>query len=252
MLAQLRDAARQWEARGRVAGLLWTGDAVDEARVWRRRSAARLTPQEDAFLAAAFRFAERAMRRRRVLLGVGVTIMGLVTAGALVGSCFLGAPSQRPTRAAPRARVEATRATREAERASAAERQVRDQMTRLAEETDRAKKAETLASTRLREVEQSQAREKQTQGVLKRSYEDLEKALEKAQRAEKVAIDSREVAQRASGLAKEAADAERKARERLEVLLRKEREENQRLRQMRVRIYQELPVTRRRPPATTP
>jgi serine/threonine protein kinase len=252
MLAQLRDAARQWEARGRVAGLLWTGDAVDEARVWRRRSAARLTPQEDAFLAAAFRFAERAMRRRRVLLGVGVTIMGLVTAGALVGSWFIREASQRAKREAERARVEATRATREAERASAAERQVRDQMTRLAEETDRAKKAETLASTRLREVEQSQAREKQTQGVLKRSYEDLEKALEKAQRAEKVAIDSREVAQRASGLAKEAADAERKARERLEVLLRKEREENQRLRQMRVRIYQELPVTRRRPPATTP
>ena len=84
MLAQLREAARQWEARGRPVGLLWTGDAVEEARRWRRRSNAVLTPLEDAFLTAAFRLADRAVRRKRLLLVIAVSAMALVTVGALI------------------------------------------------------------------------------------------------------------------------------------------------------------------------
>src|SRR5690606_4963566 len=33
-LAQLAAAAKQWEAKGHAAGLLWRGDAMEEARRW--------------------------------------------------------------------------------------------------------------------------------------------------------------------------------------------------------------------------
>ncbi len=245
MLAQLRDAARQWEHRGRPTGLLWTGDAVDEARLWRRRSLAALTSLEDDFLTAAFRFADRATRRRRALVIAGVAIMALVTAGAIVAAFSIREASQRAQREAERAREEASRAAKEAKRASAAEQRVLRQMKLLAAETERAKKAESLASKRLRDFKASQARELEAKGDLAKSYEDLSKALKKAQKEEKRANRSAEKAQTAEKRARKAAQAERKSRRRLEVLLRREREENRRLRKMRTRIYQSLPVGKR-------
>jgi serine/threonine protein kinase len=244
MLAQLRDASRQWDARGRPSGLLWTGDAVDEARLWRRRTHSRMTPMEEDFLGAAFRFADRAQRRRRAFTVAAVVVMALVTVGAIVASLSIREASRRAKREATRARAEATRAANEAVRASSAEQQVRRQMKLLAAETERARAAEALASKRLQEVQSSHARETETQGHLKKSYEDLEEALDKAQKAEKRATVLRDEAQSAAERSRKAEQAERQARERLEVLLRREREENQRLRKMRVRIYQHLPVMR--------
>jgi serine/threonine protein kinase len=88
MLSQLREAARQWENRRRPTGLLWTGDVLDEARLWRRRSTAKLTPAEDAFLNAGFRYATRAQRRKRLLAVSAVVVMALVTVGA-IASAFM-------------------------------------------------------------------------------------------------------------------------------------------------------------------
>jgi hypothetical protein len=242
MLAQLRDAARQWESRGRPTGLLWTGDAVDEARLWRRRSQAALTRQEEDFLAAAFRFADRATRRRRILLAVAGVILTLVTVGAIVAALSIQEASERAQREAKRAKQQAHRAAKEARRASDAEKQVRRQMKLLAEETERAKKAETLASKRLADFKASRARELEAKGDLAKSYEDLQEALKKAQKEEKRASRAWEKSQEAEKRARKAAENERQARQRLEVLLRKEREENRRLRKMGTRIYQALPV----------
>src|SRR5690606_123900 len=80
---QLRAAARQWNERGRPAGLLWRGDAVDEYRLWRARYAGHLTDLErgfgDASLAEAAR--GRSLRRARYL-GACIALLGV--GGALV------------------------------------------------------------------------------------------------------------------------------------------------------------------------
>ncbi|HUS65221.1 MAG TPA: protein kinase [Kofleriaceae bacterium] len=79
-LAQLSTAAKQWETRGRKAGLLWRGEALDEARRWRSRSASELPAREAAFLAAALKQASRATRLKRlaVVLLAAVAVLLLV------------------------------------------------------------------------------------------------------------------------------------------------------------------------------
>ncbi|MFT3769083.1 MAG: protein kinase [Minicystis sp.] len=79
-LARVRAAAQPWEASGRSEGLLWRGDAAEEARSWCERR--RVEPEadwhvglgerEERFLLAVVAFAERARRLRR-RLAAGVT-----------------------------------------------------------------------------------------------------------------------------------------------------------------------------------
>ena len=78
---QLRAAARQWEERGRPAGLLWRGEALDEYRLWRSRTEERLTDSEQAFAAASLADAARARRLRRALFaGILAALVAVVIA----------------------------------------------------------------------------------------------------------------------------------------------------------------------------
>ncbi|HEY6037165.1 MAG TPA: serine/threonine-protein kinase [Kofleriaceae bacterium] len=83
-LAQVRAAAQQWDAKGRVDGLLWRNEAMEEARLWRARSTRELPPKEDAFLSAVFALATRAQRtRRRVVVGAFAFLVALVAIAAV-------------------------------------------------------------------------------------------------------------------------------------------------------------------------
>jgi len=83
-LSQLAAAAKQWEAKGRAAGLLWTGDAMEEARRWFNARPRELPPREKAFLDAVFSLAKRGKRIKRILLTSAFVVLGTVAAGALV------------------------------------------------------------------------------------------------------------------------------------------------------------------------
>ncbi|MGE5185780.1 MAG: protein kinase domain-containing protein [Acidobacteriota bacterium] len=75
MRDQLRASARQWEARARQRGLLWTGDVLVEYRLWRTRYKGRLSELEEAFGAACLREQARGIRRRRVLLAGAFAVL---------------------------------------------------------------------------------------------------------------------------------------------------------------------------------
>nr|MDQ3369344.1 protein kinase [Myxococcota bacterium] len=53
-MAQLTTAAKQWDSKGRPAGLLWRGDAMDEARRWARQRPRTLSARDQAFIDAVF------------------------------------------------------------------------------------------------------------------------------------------------------------------------------------------------------
>ncbi len=78
---QLRTSARQWEARGRQRGLLWSGDVLVEYRLWRSRYRGRLSELEEAFGSACLREQTRGIRRRRVLLAAA---FGVLASAAVV------------------------------------------------------------------------------------------------------------------------------------------------------------------------
>jgi serine/threonine protein kinase len=241
MLAQLREAAKQWDKRGRPIGLLWTGDAIDEARLWRKRSQAILTPLEDEFLTAAFRLDDRAARRKRVFAGVAIAVMALITIGAVVGLLAIRKAEQR-------AKAEARKATREAKRAAKAEAAVREQMDELAKQTERAKKAERKASKRLKELQATRKREQAAQAALERSYKQVKVALQRARRERRRAQRATLKAKRAAKQVRLSAASERKARlaaekakQELKQLLERERLRVQRLLALRSKIIQKLP-----------
>ena len=77
---QLAAAARHWDERGRGAGLLWRGDAVDDLRRWRTRSRLSLTPLEQAFADASEASARQLRRRRRRLIAAAFCALGVALA----------------------------------------------------------------------------------------------------------------------------------------------------------------------------
>jgi eukaryotic-like serine/threonine-protein kinase len=83
-LEQLRNAARQWNAKGRDPGLLWRGEVVEEARRFARRFRGELPSAQRAFLQEVFAQQLRAARRRRALtVGGGVVVAALLAAAAV-------------------------------------------------------------------------------------------------------------------------------------------------------------------------
>jgi serine/threonine protein kinase len=83
-LAQLGAASRQWDAKGRAAGLLWRDEAMLEARQWHARYQGDLPAREQAFLDAVFAQARRARWIRRSIAAViaAVAMVALVIINA--------------------------------------------------------------------------------------------------------------------------------------------------------------------------
>jgi hypothetical protein len=129
-LAQLRAAAKQWDVKGRPQGLLWRGEAMQEARLWRARYPGELPAREQHYLDAVLALASRAARvRRRIAAGAFALLSVLVVAG---GAALLSieraeeeaidgkAAADRARHDAEEARSKAEQATAETEKARAA------------------------------------------------------------------------------------------------------------------------------------
>ena len=248
MLDQLRQASQQWQLRKRPTGLLWTGEAIDEARLWRRRSEAKMTPIEDDFLAAGFKLADRAQNRKRLLVTVTIVILAAVAVGALGSMLKIRESGQRAQRESERAKTEKGRAVNEAKKARAAEFEAKRNLLTAVKATNEAKaaaakekKAKALATKRFDQYKSSVAREEMTQGELRQSYRDLKKALKRAKKSQRGAEKANARAQ------KETARAQALAKN-LKRRLAAEKAENRRLRKMRVKLIQSLPVGMRSRP----
>jgi serine/threonine protein kinase len=211
-LAELRAAARQWAAKGRRSDLLWRGEAMEEARLWRGRFKGDLAQRESEFLDATFALANRAARIRRWLLGGTIGLLLAIVAAGTVALVSI-------RRAKLDAVAQAERAQREAERARAAEQKVKDDLAVIEGEQRAKEKARS-------EVVQGKEQLRQVNG-------DLERALTKAQAESKHA-------QEAATTAQTLADSLKRANDQLQKLLAEERARRERLEQERKKITTEL------------
>ncbi len=82
---QLSAAAKQWEAKGRAGGLLWRGEAMEEARRWYTARPRTLAQREQAFLDAVFGLAQRGKRVRRTVVIGSFILLGAIATAASVG-----------------------------------------------------------------------------------------------------------------------------------------------------------------------
>lgn len=171
---RISNAAAAWDAQGRAKGLLWSGDAVVEAK--RMVASEALTSTERAFVEATIRADNIARRRRRALIATAL-IVALLVAGA---SMFALAMVRRAEQAAT---AEATRATSEAARSSSAEQALAEKV-RALEQAQREREAQArLAAGQAREIDAQQKLVERGEAALRRALEASEALARKLQQA---------------------------------------------------------------------
>ncbi len=95
IIDQLRQAAKQWQAKGQDAGLLWRGDMADEAKKFRKRQRGaegrynvQLTDIEKGFLDAVVQLEVTAARKKRRNIVAGFVVLSGIVVAAMVAAVF--------------------------------------------------------------------------------------------------------------------------------------------------------------------
>jgi chromosome segregation ATPase len=228
-LEQLRNASKQWQARGHAKDLLWRGEAMQEAKHWHSRYRGELPELQRAYLNAVFTLSIKATRRKRLAIIASLAFLSLLLIAAGVALVTIRNAQQEATAQARRV-AEQLALTQAAEKTAKA-----------AEAT--AKAAETTANTE-REKAIAASKNLETKNTaLVAAIDAAERARQEAERARLEAEDARQRAEaskrdeqqskkratEAAKVATEAAAEAKRAGEQLETLLTQERKRVQEL-----------------------
>jgi hypothetical protein len=225
-LEQLRAAARQWQAKGYAAGLLWRGEAMEEAQRWHRRYRGELPRLQQAYLNAVFGLAAGAARRRRYLVaGAMVALTGLAAA-AFVALVLIRSAQKE--------------AVSKADEASLAEEQVRRQLERVQAEESARRDAQEREREARQVAERFSGELEAANDQLAFTVAELRVALDAANRARGRARMAREQAEQNESTALAAEAEAQRVSEELRVLLERERERVRRLEQQTGTIIEDL------------
>ncbi|HWN68882.1 MAG TPA: AAA family ATPase, partial [Haliangium sp.] len=142
-LDQITAIAKQWDARGRPAGLLWRGDTADEAMRWRRRYRGPLPRVSSEYVDAVSALATRAARTRQMLtVGMTAFLCLVLVAGSV--ALVSVRTAEREARVSEQQALANEQKARAAEsKAQAAEREARAQL-KVAEARSREAKVAQL------------------------------------------------------------------------------------------------------------
>jgi serine/threonine protein kinase len=181
LVDQLRNAARQWHAKGRDSGLLWRGEMADEAKKFRKRYKGPLSDAERAFLSAVVTLEVTAQRRRRALVVSGFVGLSALVVAAMIALVII----QKSRSEATQQRAVAVEAQKEAERQLAAAQ--RKEQERQAAEAAKEKVVEEKKVVDValdKSLVQLEAANQDLTRALEQSKENERRAEENAQRAE--------------------------------------------------------------------
>jgi hypothetical protein len=193
-LAQLAAAAKQWEAKGRPNGLLWRGEAMEEAQRWKKAHTSALPVRDEAFLAAVLALGRRGKRIRRFVLVGSFTVLAGIAAVSSIAYVQMNELKKDAVASAAKAeRALADKTAEEARRLSAQNQQ---------------RAAEDQAADAEKKRVAAQIAAQQAEGALGLSKEELQKAnAELRVRAE----ESRVARERAEAATKRAQEKEAEA-----------------------------------------
>jgi eukaryotic-like serine/threonine-protein kinase len=218
-LVQLRQAAQQWEARGAPAGLLWRGEAADEARRHAARLGNTLGPRERRFLDSVLAHATRVSRIKRLAVVATMAVLaGLVVVGLVVVIWVRGA-EQEARGAEQEARGAEREERRQAEEADAAKSKLADQLKVVQAKEEERAAAERQAKVAAQHAEAAGAAVQLSKAELEQANKQLKEALANADKAN---------------------EHERALRERVEKLLAEERKRNDALARQRTKMATDL------------
>jgi serine/threonine protein kinase len=199
-LEQLRTAARQWQAKGYPGGLLWRGEAMEEAQRWHRRYRGELPRLQQQYLAAVFGLEARSTRRRRYLVAGVMVFLAVLVAAATVALVLIRNAQQE--------------AVSKAEAASRAEERVREQLERVRVAEQRERSARKDAERFGDEIEDANDQLAFTIAELRAALDDANEAKSRARRAREKAEDNEAAALAAEAMAQRASEELRRMLER--------------------------------------
>jgi len=193
-LEQLRNAAKQWQIKGYPQGLLWRGEAMDEAKLWHSRYRGELPDLQRAYLGAVFALSARATRRKRLAVTAAIGLLSALVIAASVGLYMIHKAQQEATAQAHRVAqqltlTQAAEAAVKAEHAKtvAANHELEGKNTQLVAAVTAAERARTEAETARTEAEAAQAAAEQArlraEKSKRREQRSKRRANEEAQKA---------------------------------------------------------------------
>jgi eukaryotic-like serine/threonine-protein kinase len=209
-LEQLRNTAKQWQARGYPQGLLWRGEAMQEAKLWHSRYRGELPELQRAYLAAVFSLSARGVRRKRMVVAGAIGLLSALVVAAGVALVMIRDAQQEATAQASRVQDQLV-LTQEAERAAQAERARAVEASKQLESQNASLLAAMEAATRAR----AQAEAARTQAETARA--EAEAASKRAERAKRRERRSRRRATEEAVRAKVAAERAEVAAEQAQV-----------------------------------
>ncbi len=214
-LEQLRNAARQWHAKGFDSGLLWRGEVVEEARRFQRRYRGTLPKLQRDFLEQVFAQEAKSARRKQALIIGSTVFLGLLVVASVIALVVINNAQKEAVLQAAMARS-AESVARKAE-AEAKQRLAEVQ----AKELERQKAQEA--------AEAASAQVELTNSELQLKNQALLDALDNATQAQQRARYAKSHAERNAAAARRAKEEAIRAAQQLADLLKREQQRVQRL-----------------------
>jgi len=226
-MEQLRQAAKQWQAKAHDAGLLWRGEIVNEARKFRARYRGQLPWVQESFLRAVFDSHDKGVRRKRIVVGTVIVLLAAIAAAAVVALIFINEARSKAQGAlddAKSQRAKAVKAQGEAEKALTA--QIEGEKLRVQAEADKAEADRLRLEQKVKDAEtisQSASELQLTNAKMLIALEDEEKARGEAEKEKDRAEDEKDRAERSAKEAIEAKQLALDAKKEVDKLLAKEK-----------------------------
>jgi DNA repair exonuclease SbcCD ATPase subunit len=190
-LQDLAATAKQWDTKGRPAGMLWRGDAMLEARRWYTSRPRSLPPREQAFIDAVLALDRRTTRTRRILLGSAFSVLAAFGVVATIGYVRVKSAEESARSSLVAARENEKRATDalEAKRAEEAARKQAEGKALTAEEQRAAEEKARLEAEAAKVATEKMSREQleAKNAELEASLRDSKSARDRAEAASKKA-----------------------------------------------------------------
>jgi hypothetical protein len=218
-LEQLRNAAKQWQARGYAKDLLWRGEAMQEAKHWHSRYRGELPELQRQYLNAVFALSVKATRRKRLAIIGSMAFLSLLVVAAGVALLTIR-KAQREATAQARRVEQQLGLTQAAEQAAKAAEKVAntEREKAIAASKDLATKNADLVAA-MEEAKRAQQAAEQARQESERARTEADKARLRAEKSKRQERRSKQKATEAAAAAEAAAAEAQRAGEKLETLL---------------------------------
>jgi serine/threonine protein kinase len=185
--AQVSAAAKQWESRGQPAGLLWRGEAMEEAQRWYTSRPREIAPRDQAFLDAVFALARRGQRSRRIAVGAAFAVLGVIAAAAFVAFLWIRGAEQHARDNAAQANEALSQMKRKEQERLDAEQRKLDAEARQAAAVEDMKRAQTQAARTGVDLADSREALAKKNAELQKTLSEVGAARDKAEQASQIA-----------------------------------------------------------------